>query len=39
MRAIGKSKKSHLKRTMFFDDGVDVARYDVVKYPHLGNSL
>ena len=35
MRAIGKGKKSHLKRTMFFDDGVDVARYDVVKYPHL----
>ncbi|MBG24097.1 MAG: ribonucleotide-diphosphate reductase subunit beta [Idiomarinaceae bacterium] len=25
--------KSHTEKEMFFDDGVDVARYDVVKYP------
>ena len=27
------SPKSHLDRTCFFDDSVDVARYDKVKYP------
>lgn len=27
--------KSHLKRTMFFDESVDVARYDKVKYPQF----
>lgn len=27
--------KSHLDSTMFFDNGVDVARYDHVKYPVL----
>lgn len=27
------SKKSHLDRNCFFDDPVDVARYDKVKYP------
>jgi len=26
------NKKSHLEKTMFFDEGVDVARYDQVKY-------
>lgn len=26
-------QKSHLERTCFFDDAVDVARYDKVKYP------
>ena len=35
MRSISKSKKSHLTKKMFFDDGVDISRYDVVKYPHL----
>ncbi len=35
MRAIGNSKKYHKERTMFFDEGVDIARYDDVKYPHL----
>ena len=28
-----KNKKSHLKKKMFFDEGVDIARYDQVKYP------
>jgi len=27
------NNKSHLTRTMFFDDSVDVARYDKVRYP------
>jgi ribonucleoside-diphosphate reductase beta chain len=27
--------KSHLDKTLFFDEGVDIARYDVVKYPSL----
>lgn len=31
---ISKSK-SHLERTCFFDDSVDVARYDKVKYPQF----
>ena len=26
-------KKSHLERTCFFDEAVDIARYDKVKYP------
>lgn len=26
------NKKSHLERTMFFDESVDIARYDQVKY-------
>lgn len=26
-------QKSHLERTCFFDDAVDIARYDKVKYP------
>ena len=26
-------QKSHLERTCFFDDPVDVARYDKVRYP------
>ncbi len=30
-----KKNKSHLESKMFFDSGVDVARYDVVKYPQL----
>jgi len=28
-----KNKQSHLKKKMFFDEGVDIARYDQVKYP------
>ena len=30
-----KKNKSHLTSTMFFDEGVDIARYDTLKYPQL----
>jgi len=30
-----KNKKSHLSKNMFFDEGVDVARYDQLKYPQI----
>ena len=30
-----KNKKSHLEKNMFFDEPVDIARYDQVKYPQL----
>ena len=29
------NKKAHLEKDLFFDEGVDIARYDVVKYPPL----
>jgi len=35
MSVLEKNKKSHLLRNMFFDKGVDIARYDQVKYPQL----
>ena len=35
MAVLKKNKKSHLERNMFFDDSVDIARYDQVKYPQL----
>ena len=35
MSILKKNKKSHLVKDMFFDEGVDVARYDQVKYPQL----
>ena len=35
MPVLEKNKKSHLLRNMFFDKGVDIARYDQVKYPQL----
>ena len=35
MSVFAKKKKSHLESTMFFDEAVDVARYDVVKYPQF----
>ena len=35
MPVLKKNKKSHLERNMFFDDSVDIARYDQVKYPQL----
>ena len=35
MAILQKNKKSHLERNMFFDNGVDIARYDQVKYPQL----
>tara|TARA_R110000796_G_scaffold59849_3_gene138191 strand:+ start:2585 stop:3661 length:1077 start_codon:yes stop_codon:yes gene_type:complete len=30
-----KSKKSHLDKNMFFDEPVDIARYDHVRYPNV----
>ena len=35
MAVLKKNKKSHLERNMFFDESVDIARYDQVKYPQL----
>ena len=35
MRALGKNKKLSTNRTMFFDGDVEIARYDVLKYPQL----
>ena len=35
MSVLKKNKKSHLERNMFFDDAVDIARYDQVKYPQI----
>ena len=35
MRILEKNKKSHLTKTMFLDEGVDIARYDHVKYPTI----
>jgi len=35
MSVFQRKKKSHLESNMFFDEAVDVARYDVVKYPQL----
>ena len=35
MPILQKNKKSHLERNMFFDNSVDIARYDQVKYPQL----
>lgn len=29
------NKKQHLDKNLFFDEGVDIARYDVVKYPPI----
>jgi ribonucleoside-diphosphate reductase beta chain len=35
MAVLKKNKKSHLERTMFLDEGVDIQRYDELKYPQL----
>ena len=35
MSVLKKNKKSHLKKEMFFDEGVDIQRFDVVKYPQI----
>ena len=35
MSVLKKSKKSHLDKNMFFDEPVDIARYDQLKYPQL----
>lgn len=32
---LNKSKKSHLDKNMFFDEAVDIARYDHVRYPNI----
>ena len=33
MKILKKNKKSHLSKNMFLDEGVDIARYDHVRYP------
>ena len=35
MAILQKNKKSHLIKNMFLDEGVDIARYDQVKYPQI----
>jgi len=35
MPVLLKNKKSHLEKNMFFDEGVDIARYDQVRYPQI----
>ena len=35
MAILQKNKKSHLEKNMFLDEGVDVARFDQVKYPQI----
>ena len=35
MAILQKNKKSHLEKNMFLDEGVDIARYDQVKYPQI----
>ena len=36
MAILQKNKKSHLNKKLWFDEGVDIARYDQLKYPQLG---
>ncbi len=35
MSILKKNKKSHLVKGMFLDEGVDIARYDQVRYPNI----
>ena len=35
MPILKKNKKSHLEKNMFLDEGVDIQRYDELKYPQL----
>ena len=35
MSVLKKNKQSHLKKNMFFDEGVDIQRFDILKYPAL----
>ena len=35
MAILKKSNKSHLLKNMFLDEGVDIQRFDLVKYPQL----
>ncbi len=32
---LGKNKKSHLTKNMFLDEGVDIQRFDILKYPAI----
>ena len=32
---LSKNKKSHLEKNMFLDEGVDIQRFDILKYPAL----
>ena len=35
MPILKKNKKSHLEKMMFLDEGVDIQRFDILKYPAL----
>ena len=35
MSILKKNKKSHLSKNMFLDEGVDIARYDHIRYPTI----
>ena len=35
MPILKRNKKSHLEKNMFLDEGVDIQRYDELKYPQL----
>ena len=35
MSILKKNNKSHLKKGMFLDEAVDIARYDQVRYPAI----
>ena len=35
MAVLKKNKKSHLEKNMFLDEGVDIQRYDELKYPQI----
>ena len=35
MAILKKNKKSHLDKNMFLDEGVDIQRFDILKYPQL----
>ena len=35
MKILKKNKKSHLTKNMFLDEGVDIQRFDILKYPAM----
>ena len=35
MAVLKKNRKSHLTKNMFLDEGVDIQRFDEVKYPAI----
>ena len=35
MTILKKNKQSHLKKKMFLDEGVDIQRFDILKYPAI----